>query len=96
MKTLSKDLALKIESAVGDAHHIAILMQWIESARQILVQFEWLSTNDQEFDAICKRNTVPVFNAPWEAEHSDALTRLLLIQCQYLSAAHDAAEGRAA
>lgn len=91
----NKDILRKIEASVGDAHHIAVLAQWVESARQILSKFEYLSIHSKEFDAICKHHEIPVFGAAWEVEHSDALTRLLSIQCQFLNAAHDAAEGSA-
>lgn len=91
----SKDTLRKIESAVGDAHHLAVLMQWIECARHLIGEFETLSMNDKAFDAILKRQKIPVFNATWEAEQSDSLARLLSIQCQLLNAAHDAAEGSA-
>lgn len=92
---LKNDIAFKIGSAVGDAGHIAILMEWVENARYLIGEFETLSMNDTAFEAILKRQKIPVFNAAWEIEHSDALTRLLSIQRQFLNAAHDAAEGSA-
>lgn len=96
MKTvLNKDIFRKIESAVGDAHHLAVLMQWVENARYLVGQFEFLSTHSKEFDAICKHHNIPVFNATWEEEHSDSLARLLSLQCQLLNAAQDATKGSA-
>ncbi len=92
----NKDMLSKIEACVGDAHHIAVLSQWVESARQILSQFQYLSTHSKEFDALCKHHKIPTFNASWEEEHSDSLARLFSIQCQFLNAAQDAATGSAA
>lgn len=96
MATASKrDLASKIGSAFGDAGHIAILLEWIENARQLISQLETLDRNNKDFEAICKSNEIAVFAATWEAEQSDALTRLLGIQRQILNAGHDAAQGSA-
>lgn len=92
----NKDILRKIEASVGEAHHLAVLMQWVENARHLVGQFEYLSTHCKEFNAICKQYKIPVFNASWEEEHSDALARLLSIQCQFLNAAHDVATGSAA
>lgn len=92
----NKDILSKIEASVGDAHQLAILMQWVENARHLVGQFQYLSTHSKEFDAICKHHKIPVYNATWEEEHSDSLARLLSIQFQYLNAAQDAAKGCAA
>ena len=91
----NKDILRNIEASVGEAHHLAILMGWIENARHLVSQFEYLSTHDKEFNALCKHQKIPVYNATWEEEHSDALTRLLSIQCRLLNAAQDAATGSA-
>lgn len=91
--TPNKDILRNIEASVGDAHHFAILMQWVENARHLVSQFEYLSTHDKEFNAICKHQKIPVFNATWEEEHSDALAGLLSVQCRLLNAAQDAAQG---
>lgn len=96
MATTTKPDTARIASAVGDAHSLAILLQWIESARQLIGQFESMARHDKEFDALCKRSEIPVYMACWESEHSDTLTRLISIQCQFLNTAQDAAEGKAA
>ena len=89
----NKDILRKIEASVGEAHHLATLMQWVESARHLVSQFEYLSVHSKEFQAICKHHEIPVYKASWDEEHSDALARLFSIQCQFLNAAHDAAKG---
>jgi len=94
--TSKRDLASKVSSALGDAGHLAILMEWIESARQLINQFEILDSHSKDFETICKSNSIAVFMAAWETEHSDALTKLISIQREFLNAAHDAAERSAA
>jgi len=93
MATVTKPDTARIASAVGDAHQMAVLLQWVENARQLIGWFETLDMHNEEFAALCKRADIPVFYATWEAEHSRALARLLSIQCQFLNAAQDAAEG---
>ena len=94
MATTTPAVPRNIESSVGDAHHIAILMQRIETARGLIGQFEQLNSH-KEFKSILKDYEISIFKAVWEIEHSDALARLLTIQCQFLSAAQDAAAGSA-
>jgi|GEM_PF-3571131 len=82
----------EITSAVDDAAQLSIIMEWVESARRILSVVEWVADSTPEFKALCKKHEIPIGNAPWDTEQSDALSRLFTIQRKYLNHAGDAAE----
>lgn len=68
------------KSLIDDAAQISILMEWIESARNILYVADWVHGTTPEFRELCKKTGIPICGAAWDVEQSDALARLATIQ----------------
>ncbi len=76
-----------VSSAINDAEQLAIIMQWIEGARHILDVVGITARYHPEFDQLCKKHSIPICNADWDVEQSDALTRLYSLQRKYFDIA---------
>ena len=80
------------KSLVDDATHLSILMEWIESARHILFVTDWVNSTNPAFGAMCQKAGIPINNAPWDVEQSDALLRLATLQRGMLRSAAELLE----